>query len=57
MRHVLECTKVHTLVVSELLITHVPMILDDLPHVLGGHVLLLGLHIAELALLSVSLGV
>ena len=35
---------------------HVAMISDDLPHMLRRHVLLLSLHEAELALLTVTLG-
>lgn len=55
MRHVLERSQVHALVVPELLARHVAVILDDLADVLGGHVLLLRLDVPEFPLLSISL--
>ena len=53
MRHVLERPEVHAFVVPELLARHVAVVLDNLAHVLGGHVLLRRLLVAVLALLPV----
>lgn len=40
----------------ELPVGHVPMVPDDLPHVLWRHVLLLRIHKAKLPLLGIALG-
>ncbi len=48
--------QIDSLVISELPVGHVAMIADDLPHMLGWHVLLLRLHKPKLPLLAVSLG-
>ena len=38
-RHVLECTKMDTFVVTEFAVAHVTMILDDFAYMLGRQVL------------------
>ena len=48
--------EVHPFVVAELLVCHVPVVPDDLAHVLRRHVLLLRLHEPKLPLLAVPLG-
>lgn len=55
MWHVLQSAKVDSLVVPELAVRHIAVIADDLPNVLRGHVFLLRVHKAELALFGVSL--
>ena len=53
MGHVLEGAQVDALVVPVLPAAHVPVVPDDLAEVLGRHVLLLGVHKPEFALLSI----
>lgn len=48
--------QVDALVVTELPIGHVAVVADDLPDVLGGHVLLLRVHETEFPLLRIALG-
>ena len=55
-RHVLEGAQIDALVVAELAVRHVAVVADDLAHVLRWHVLLLRVDEAELALVSVALG-
>jgi len=50
MRHVLKRTKVTSLVATELLLTDIANILDDLSQMLGWHVSLLGFHKTALSL-------
>lgn len=53
MRHELESAEVDPLVVPELFGGHVPVVADDLAHVLRRHLLLVHVHEPELALLPV----
>mmetsp|Transcript_8070 Transcript_8070/g.26460 ORF Transcript_8070/g.26460 Transcript_8070/m.26460 type:complete len:204 (-) Transcript_8070:1442-2053(-) len=55
-RHVLQSAEVDAFVVFELLRRHVAVVLDDLAHVLRGHLLLVRVHEAELAARAVALG-
>mmetsp|Transcript_67280 Transcript_67280/g.140138 ORF Transcript_67280/g.140138 Transcript_67280/m.140138 type:complete len:884 (+) Transcript_67280:4960-7611(+) len=55
-RHIFQCPEVNALIVTELLARHISVILDDLSQMLWREILLLRLHISELPLIAVSLG-
>lgn len=52
----LPLPQVYALVVTEFPVGHVAVVADDLPDVLGGHVLFLRVHEAEFSLLRIALG-
>lgn len=50
----LSLPKVHPFVMAKLSVGHVSMVSDDLPHMLGRHVFLLGINKPKLSLFGVA---